>query len=68
MEGVKSALSSQTIWGAATAALASGLGLFGYAFSGADQATATMAVTSVVSAVFSLYAIYGRIVASKRIG
>jgi uncharacterized membrane protein len=68
MNDVKSFLKSKTIWGAAITVAPSVAGLFGYTITGADVATANDAINSIVTAVGSLLAIYGRVTARARIG
>ena len=68
MEGVKSILSSKTFWGAILAVIAGVLGIFGYVFTPEDQAVLIGFGTAVSGIIFNIFAIYGRIVASKKIG
>jgi hypothetical protein len=68
MSEVKSLFSSKTFWGAFVAVLAGALSLFGYELAAADQAELVNAISGIAAAAGGLLAIYGRIVASKRIG
>ena len=68
MSEVKTLFSSKTFWGAFVAILASALSLFGYQTGAADQAELINTISSLAGAAGGLFAIYGRIVASKRIG
>ncbi|MBB4302335.1 hypothetical protein GGD81_001362 [Rhodobium orientis] len=71
----KSIFASRTFWGAAVAILATVANFFGVTFSPADQAEAINLigqaldkVTQLVAIGASAYAIYGRVVAKKKIG
>lgn len=68
MDGVKSLLTSKTIWGALVAVLGGITSLFGYTVSPADMTAVVDTVGQVVGIGGALYAIYGRVVASKKIG
>jgi hypothetical protein len=68
MSEVKSLLSSKTFWGAVVAVLAGGLSLIGYEFGPADQVEIVNLASGLGAALGGVIAIYGRIVASKRIG
>ncbi len=68
MSEVKTLFSSKTFWGAFVAVLAGALPLLGYQIGAADQAELINSVSGLASAAGGLFAIYGRIVASKRIG
>lgn len=68
MEEFKGLFASRTVWGGILALLAGLAGLFGYTVTAEDTATLTELLASVGSAVGGIVAIYGRIVASKRIG
>jgi hypothetical protein len=68
MSEFKTLLSSKTFWGALVAVLASALSLFGYQLGASEQSELIAIGTSVAGAAGGLFAIYGRIVASKRIG
>ncbi len=67
-EEAKSMLMSRTIWGALVALMASGAGLAGYTVSAADQASILTLLTSLAGLAGSAVAIWGRIVATKRLG
>lgn len=67
MTEVKSFLKSKTVWGAVVAGLAMLAKILGYEFGLEDQ---TMLVDGIIGAVGiggSLLAIYGRVVASKKL-
>ena len=68
MSDVKTLFASKTFWGACVAVLAGALSLFGYQLAAEDQAELVNAVSGIGAAAGGLVAIYGRIVASKRIG
>ncbi|HXV24168.1 MAG TPA: hypothetical protein VED46_07905 [Alphaproteobacteria bacterium] len=68
MSEFKTLFSSKTFWGAFVAILAGALSLFGYHLGEADQVELINSISGVAAAVGGLIAIYGRIVASKRIG
>ena len=68
VKDVKGLLASKTVWGAGLAVLASLASLFGYSFTEGDQQAVVEVVTTLVAALSGLYAIYGRIKASKKIG
>lgn len=68
MNGVKSVLESKTIWGGIVALAAGGLGVLHYSITPADQASLVGLLTSLATGVGSALAIYGRVVASKKIG
>jgi hypothetical protein len=68
MSEVKSLFASKTIWGAFIAIIAGVLSLFGYQLGAADQAELINAASGIAAAVGGLLAVYGRVVASKRIG
>lgn len=68
MNGIKNILASRTFWGGLLAIVAGLLGLFGFEFSGADQATAVDYVAGVGAMAGGFIAIIGRIIASKKIG
>jgi len=67
MEGAKSIFSSKTFWGAILAVAAGILGIFGYKFTPEDQVAVIEIVSAVALGVGSLFAIYGRIKAEKKI-
>ena len=68
MSDVKTLFASKTFWGAFVAVLAGALSLFGYQLGAADQAELINALSGIAAAAGGLLAIYGRFVASKRIG
>ncbi len=68
MPEVKTLFTSKTFWGAFVAMLAGVLSIFGYHVSPGDQAELINSVSGIAGAAGGLFAIYGRIVASKRIG
>lgn len=68
MDQVKSIFSSKTFWGAAIAALAGIGAIFGHTLAPADQATLVDNITGIAGIVGSLIAIYGRAVATTKIG
>ena len=68
MDGVKGLLASKTFWGGLIA-VATGIGgFFGYAISAEDQVSLVNLGFAASSGVGGLLAIFGRIVASKKIG
>ena len=67
MTDVKSLFASKTIWGAVIALLAGALSLLGYQLAPADQSELVNLVSGLAAAVGGGIAIYGRVVASKRI-
>lgn len=68
MNGVKGFFESKTIWGGLIAFLAGVAGLLGYAVSDADAEQLVAYITGAAGVVGGIYAIYGRIKASKVIG
>jgi threonine/homoserine efflux transporter RhtA len=68
MSEFKTLLSSKTFWGALVAVVASVLSFFGYQVGATEQSELITIGTSVAGSAGGLFAIYGRIVASKRIG
>lgn len=68
MSDVKGFLQSKTIQAAILALGAGVAGLLGYSFSDADQAQVIELAASIAGIVGSVGAIWGRIVASKKIG
>jgi hypothetical protein len=68
MSDMKTLFSSKTFWGALVAVLAGASSLFGYQLAAEDQAEIVNAVSGIAAAAGGLVAIYGRVVASKRIG
>ena len=63
MEGMKSALTSKAIWGSVISMAAIGLG-----FAKIDLGDQTALVEAIVGLFGAIFAIYGRIVAIKKIG
>ncbi len=68
MDGMKSFLTSKTVWGGLLAVASALIGLFGYTMTAADTAEAMGAVTSITAGIGGVIAVYGRVVATKRIG
>jgi CDP-diglyceride synthetase len=68
MSDVKSLFASKTVWGAVIAILAGALSLFGYQLDAGDQAELINIASGIAATAGGLIAIFGRIVASKRIG
>jgi hypothetical protein len=67
-EGVKALTQSRTFWGALIALAGSALSLGHYTLSPADAAQAVELVSGIVTAAGGLASIWGRVVASKKIG
>jgi hypothetical protein len=67
MDEFKTLTQSKTFWGAVVALGGSALGLGHYTLTPADAASAVDLISGIVSAAGGLVAIYGRIVASKKI-
>ena len=67
MYDVKSFLASKTIWGGLIALIASAAAIWGYSITPADQAQIVELVTGIGGIIGSVLAIYGRIVATKKI-
>ena len=63
MEGMKGALTSKAIWGSIISMVALGLG-----FVGIDLGDQTTLVETIVGLFGAILAIYGRVVAVKKIG
>jgi hypothetical protein len=68
MNELKPLVASKTFWGAVMALGGSALSAGHYTLSAADAASAVDLVVSVVSGIGGLMAIYGRVVASRKIG
>lgn len=68
MENVKPLIQSKTFWGAIVTLLAAILSLGHYTITPAEQANVVDLITGIAGAVGGLYAIYGRVAASKKIG
>jgi hypothetical protein len=67
MYDVKSLFASKTIWGGIIALIASAAAIWGYSITPADQAQIVELITSIGGLIGSVIAIYGRIVATKKI-
>lgn len=67
MYDVKSFFASKTIWGGLIALIASAAAIWGYAITPADQAQIVELVTGIGGIIGSVLAIYGRIVATRKI-
>jgi len=67
MDEFKTLTQSKTFWGAVVALGGSTLGLAHYTLTPADAASAVDLVSGIASAIGGLVAIYGRVVASKKI-
>jgi hypothetical protein len=68
MDEFKTLTQSRTFWGAVVALGGSALSLGHYSLSPADAAQAVDLVSGLASAAGGLFAIYGRVVATKQIG
>jgi hypothetical protein len=68
MDEFKVLTQSKTFWGAIVALCGSALSLAHYTLTPADAAQAIDLVSGIATAVGGLIAIYGRVVATKRIG
>jgi hypothetical protein len=68
MNEFKALTQSKAFWGAVVAIGGGALGISHYSLSAADAAQAVDLISSVAGAVGGLVAIYGRVVASKKIG
>jgi hypothetical protein len=68
MAGAKTLLQSKTFWGAVVALGGAALSLGHYTLTPADAAQAIDLLSGVAGAVGSLIAIYGRVVATRKIG
>jgi len=67
MYDVKSVFASRTIWGGIIALAASLAAIWGYAITPADQAQLVELITGIGGIIGSVLAIYGRIVATRKI-
>ena len=67
MYDVKSIFASKTNWGGIIALIASAAAIWGYSITPADQAQIVELITGIGGAIGSVIAIYGRIVATKKI-
>jgi hypothetical protein len=68
MDQFKSWIESKAVWGGIAAVAGAALSLGHYTLTPADAAHAVDLVTGIVTAIGGLVAIYGRVVASKKIG
>jgi hypothetical protein len=68
MNELKPLITSKTFWGAVMALGGSALSAGHYTLSAADAASAVDLIVSIASGVGGLVAIYGRVMASKKIG
>lgn len=64
---LKPLVQSKTFWGAVVALVGSGISLGHYTLSPADAAQAVDLISGIVSAAGGLYAIYGRMMATKQV-
>ncbi|MCB1377968.1 MAG: hypothetical protein KDK89_06330 [Alphaproteobacteria bacterium] len=67
MYDVKSFFASKTIWGGFIALIASAAAIWGYSITPADQAQIVELITGIGGIIGGVLAIYGRIVATKKI-
>lgn len=67
MYDMKSFFASKTIWGGLIALIASAAAIWGYSITPADQAQFVELITGIGGITGSVLAIYGRIVATKKI-
>ena len=68
MDEVKGLLQSRTFWGAAVAVLGGIGGMLGFTFGPDEQQAFVELATTIVTAVGGVYAMYGRVKATKKIG
>jgi hypothetical protein len=68
MDELKTLTQSKTFWGAVVALAGSALGLAHYTLTPADAASAVDLISGIASAIGGLIAIYGRVVATHKIG
>jgi uncharacterized membrane protein HdeD (DUF308 family) len=68
MNEAKTLIQSKTFWGAVVALGGAALALGHYTLSPADAAQAVELLSGIAGAVGGLIAVYGRVVATKRIG
>ncbi len=68
MNELKPLVESKTFWGAMMALVSSGVAAGHYTLTPADAASAVDIIVSIISGIGGLVAIYGRVVASKKIG
>ena len=67
MYDVKSFFASKTIWGGLIALVASAAAIWGYSITPADQAQIVELITGIGGIIGSVMAIYGRVVATRKI-
>lgn len=68
MNGVKGLFASRTVWGILFSGLALVLNRWGFTVGPEEQATAINVILDIMAGVGGLYALYGRVVATKKIG
>jgi hypothetical protein len=68
MEGFKGFFESKAVWGGIVALVSAGASALHYSVSAADAANAVELFTAIATGIGSLIAIYGRVVATKKIG
>lgn len=68
MSDYKSFFLSKTVWGGGVAAISGLALLFGYNFGMDDQAAVVQSIEKIVAEFGSLFAVYGRVMATKMIG
>ena len=68
MDGYKGILSSKGVWGGLIAVGAGVAGLIGYTVTADDTAQLTSLIDDAIAAIGGVIAIWGRIVATKKIG
>lgn len=68
MEELKPLVESRTFWGAVMSLASSALAAGHYTITPADASSAVDLIVSTIGGIGGMVAIYGRIVASKRIG
>jgi hypothetical protein len=68
MDGAKQLIQSKTFWGAVVALAGAALTLGHYTLAPADAAQAVDLLSGIAGAVGGLIAIYGRVVATQKIG
>lgn len=67
MEGEKGFWQSKTVWGGIISLAAFAAGWLGYAITAADKAEVVDDITTLIGIAASLFAIYGRVSATKTI-
>jgi hypothetical protein len=68
MDGIKGFFESKAVWGGIVAVLSGALAWGHYTLSADDAKQAVELITGIVTDIGGLIAIYGRVVASKKIG